>query len=85
MLGVDIEVTDDNDVPMAVARAVHELDENASPWEELSDEKKKKKEGRAKQRLNSEVAAAMTLEMLKERDALDELRVWFQSIKQHLS
>jgi len=85
VLGIDVEVTGDTDVPMAVARAIHELDENASPWEELNDDKKKKKEGRAKQRLNSEVAAIMDLEMLKERGALDELRVWFQSIKQHLS
>ncbi len=81
VLGVEVEVSDENDVPEAVARAIHAREEGAVPWEELSDEKQKKKEGRAKQRLNNEVAAAMTVDRLQERDALDEIREWFGAIK----
>ena len=81
VMGVEIEVTDDNDVPEIVAKAVHELEEETVPWEQLSDEKRKKKQGRAKQRLNHEVAAAMTIDRLCERDALDEIREWFGTIK----
>ncbi len=81
VLDVQVEVSDENDVPEAVARAIHEREEGAAPWEELSDEKRKKKEGRAKQRINNEAAAAMTVDRLRERDALDEIRGWFGAIK----
>jgi len=84
VLGVEVEVHDDNDVPAAVAQAIHEQGGGATSWEQLSDEKRKKKESRAKQRLNSDVSAAMTVEMLKERNAIDEIREWFREIKRHL-
>ena len=81
VMGVAIEVSDENDVPDAVAKAIHEQEEGATPWEQLSDEKRKKKEGRAKKRLNNEVAAAMTVDKLRERNALDEIRGWLSAIK----
>ena len=81
VLGVNIEVSDDNDVPNAVAKAIHENGGSATPWEQLSDEKRKKKESRAKQRLNHEVAAAMTVDLFQERGALDEIFEWFNAIK----
>jgi hypothetical protein len=80
-LGVEVEVSDENDVPEAVARAIHEQEEGAVPWEQLDPNKRKKKESRAKQRLNNEVAAAMTVDRLLGRDALDEIREWFSAIK----
>lgn len=82
VLGVEVEVSDENDVPEAVARAIHEREEGTVPWEQLGAEKRKKKEGRAKQRLNHEVAAAMTVDRLRERNALDEIREWFRAIKE---
>jgi len=81
VLGVEVEVSDENDVPEEVARAIHEQAKDVVPWEQLSDEKRKKKQGRAKQRLNNEVAAAMTVDRLQERNALDEIRKWFSTIK----
>jgi hypothetical protein len=81
VLGVEIEVSDENDVPDALAKAIHEQGGGKTPWEQLSDEKRKKKQGRAKQRLNNEVAAAMTVERLQERGALDEISEWFRAIK----
>ena len=81
VLGVEVEVSDENDVPEAVARAIHEREEGAVPWEQLGAEKRKKKEGRAKQRLNNEVGAAMTVDRFLERNALDEIRRWLRAIK----
>lgn len=81
VLSVKVEVSDDNDVPDTVARAIHEQEEGAAPWEQLSDEKRKKKQSRVKQRLNDEVAAAMTVDRLRERNALDEICEWFRAIK----
>ena len=84
VLGVSIEVSDDNDVPNVVAKAIHERGGGETRWEQLTDEKKKKKENRAKQRLSSEVAAVMTVDQLRERQALDEVREWFGAIKELL-
>lgn len=78
VLQVDVEVNDDNDVPEAVARAIHSKDKNARPWEEV--DAKKKKIDHAKRRLNNEVWAVMTMDMLRERNALDEIRIWFGTI-----
>ncbi len=84
VLGVEVEVTDENDVPEAVARAIHEREEGAVPWEQLSEEKRKKKVGCAKRQLNNKVAAEMTVKWLEERGALDEIREWFITIKQFI-
>jgi len=81
VLGVNVQISDDSDVPEMVARAIHEQGEGAVPWDQLNEEKRRKKETRAKQRLNNEVAAAMTVARLRDRNALDEIREWFRAIK----
>ena len=81
VLGIEVEVTDDNDVPLEVARAAHEVSESQKGWDDLPAEKQRKKKSRAKQRLNREVAQALTIEMLRERGALDEIREWFSAMK----
>lgn len=81
VLGIEIEVSDQNDVSQVVAKTIHEQVGGGTPWQQLTDEKRKKKEGRAKERLNKEVAAAMTVERLRERGALDEIREWFRAIR----
>lgn len=83
-MGVSVKVDDTNDVPMLVARALHERDPNAKSWDELDDDKKRKKCGQAKRRLNEEVAAAMTLDLLRERGGVDEMRGWFKAIDEQL-
>ena len=81
VLGVNVQISDDSDVPEMVARAIHEQGEGAVPWDQLNEEKRRKKETHAKQRLNNEVAAAMTVARLRDRNALDEIREWFRAIK----
>jgi len=82
VLGVRVEVTDDNDVPMEVAKALYEA--KGGSWDELPDKKKEKRESNVKKWLNNEVAAAMTIEMLQERGALEEIRTWLGAIKERL-
>ena len=81
VLGVVVEVSDRNDVPNSVAKAIHEQGGGETPWEQLTEEKRKKKEGRAKKRLNREVAAAMTVDRFRKRQALDEICEWLSAIK----
>ncbi len=79
-LSVRIQVDDDMDVPLAVARSLHEKEPSAIPWDEVADDKKEKKKSRAKHRLNAEAAARMTVPMLDERGATKEIQGWFEAI-----
>jgi len=81
VLGIEVEVTDDNDVSLEVARVTHEIGGSPHAWDELSAEKQAKKKSRAKQRLNGEVAQSLTIEMLRERGALEEIRRWFAAVQ----
>lgn len=81
VLGVEAEVSDESDVPLDVARAVHEKSESETRWEDLPEERKSKKVGQAKRRLNHEVAPTMTADLLKELDAYEEIRSWAQTIR----
>jgi energy-coupling factor transporter ATP-binding protein EcfA2 len=79
---VDVSDWDKDDVPEAVAQALHEQSGAEKAWEELDDETRRKKIGHAKKRLNHDVAKAMTVEMLEERGALSEVLGWFEAISQ---
>jgi putative ATP-dependent endonuclease of OLD family len=75
-----IEVTDDNDVPTLVARAVHEASPAAKPWNEVEDAELRKKCSAAKRRLCSEAAAKMTPELLQHRDPNGDVQGWMVRI-----
>ena len=68
------------DVPQLFAKAVHESSESDVEWEQLTLEKKAKKESRGKSRLNTEYASKMTPELLSRIDADDEVRQWLRAI-----
>lgn len=84
VFNVRVKVTDDNDVPMEVARAEYEANGGSIPWDELPNSHKKRLEGKVKKRLNNDVAAVMTIEMLQERGAVEEIRKWLGAIKKRL-
>ncbi len=79
-LDLIVSFGDFDDVPELVARAIHEASESPKPWEDVDDEDRSKKVSNAKRRLNSVCAAAMTLEMLNERDPTGEVRRWLDLI-----
>lgn len=80
-MGVQVEFGDHCDVPAIVAKAVHEASPDATkPWGELTDNQRRQKVSQAKRRLNEQVAGAMTLVQLLERDPHNEVRSWFDQI-----
>lgn len=81
---VAVDFGDDDDVPMLVAKAVHEKDSFSKTWNESECEKKEKKEQRAKKRLNEEAVKFMTIDMLEERGGLKEVKLWFNEITKRL-
>jgi len=78
---------DFEDVSLLLAQATHEASGSPVAWDDiLSDpEKLKKKEGKAKQRLNNDFASQMTLELLQQCDEANLLVGWLQEIGQTLN
>lgn len=75
VLGIDISITNECDVPNLIARMVHEQN-SAKPWEAVKDEKKKDKEGKVKRKLNNQVVQAMTYNQLCSIDTEKEVEGW---------
>lgn len=82
--GMDVEVTfgDACDVPVIVAKAVHEKAEGAKPWAEVLADGKDlaSKSGRAKKRLNREATSRMTPDRLQVSDAAGDVVGWLRRI-----
>ena len=80
-----IEVTlpatfgDFDDVPQIVAQALHAAS-SPSPWDDLSEEKQKKKISKAKKVINGEAARRMTVVRLNECGGYNEVLAWLQNI-----
>lgn len=77
--GFYIAFSEMDDVPELVAKTQHEQ-ASEQLWEQLSDEKKKKKVSRAKVRLNNEVALRMTYDRLCEMDAGKDVESWLHAL-----
>lgn len=74
-------LADFDDIPSLVAYAVHEMSDSEVSWNDVSDEKKSKKESKAKKRLNRGAVEKMTPELLTEVDPDNEVREWLIAIK----
>ena len=81
----DIEIelntfNDFDDVPLEVAKKVHEASESPHDWNDLSDEKKKKKMSSCKKILNNDVVSRMTYVQYSEVDPNKEVEVFLRRI-----
>lgn len=70
---------DFDDVPSLVAQAVHAAS-STTPWANLEEDKRQKKESKAKRVLNNSAASKMTAARLTECDPHDEVRTWLKII-----
>lgn len=79
---IAVTFTDTCDVPLIVAKAVHESSESSKTWTDIvADEKElRDKVSRAKKRLNRDAAARMTAERLAQKDAAGEISGWLRRI-----
>ena len=84
VLGIDVEIDDNADVPLITARAVHEASESLKTWDEVEQDKRDRKTSRAKRRLCQDVIAQMSREQLRDRDPSGEVESWFQRIREKL-
>ncbi len=73
-----------DDVPSEVAKLVHAASGSETAWDELSDEKKGKKESRVKKALCSRAARHMTPALLDNVDQDGDVRSWLKTIADSL-
>lgn len=83
MEGIVVAFTDNCDVPLKVAEAIHIKSGSSKPWADvLTDEKTlDKKISNAKKRLNRDAASQMTPERLAHMDAVGEVAGWLKRIR----
>ena len=56
--------------------------DSTKPWSEVTDKKKSEKIGRFKKQINMEYSKKLTKCMLEEMEVFDEVKEWFNSIKE---
>ncbi len=82
--GFRIEISDTTDVPTLLADHIHKADANAQPWEDIGEEKKKKKIQGVKRRLNQNAARKMTYEQIMAADKYNEIQKWLVEVRNKL-
>jgi putative ATP-dependent endonuclease of the OLD family len=82
MPGITVTFTDTCDLPLMVAKSVHELSGSAKPWADVLTDPKDLgyKVSSAKKRLNRDAAAKMTSARLAQSDGNGELLGWLKKI-----
>lgn len=73
-----------DDVPVMVAKVVHEASESTLNWDDLDEKKQGKKESKAKKRLNRGGVSNMTMARLDKADPDGEVLIWLREISKHL-
>ncbi len=76
-LGVSVRFGDFDDVPDVVAEQLHILNGGTDSWAGIDSDRKRKKVSRAKRRLNTEAAQAMSVPRLDAMDPAGDVRQWF--------
>ena len=77
--GIEVAITDDDNVPELVARKVNEQQESGVAWDELPARVRKQLCYKAKRWLNTRAVDRMTAARLAERDG-GEVRAWLATI-----
>ncbi len=75
---------DFDNVPIIVAKAIHDNSESTTAWDDVTDKNRSKKESNAKKRLNRGAVDNMTAHRLTEIDPSNEVRGWLRKISMHL-
>lgn len=87
--GMKVSVTfgDMCDVPLIVAKSVHESSASQKPWVDILADSKElsDKINRAKKRLNRDATAQMTFARLQQSDSVGEISAWLKKIHSMLA
>ena len=82
---IAITIDDHSDIPELIAEARHNQRNPANPWASQPSRYKEKCMGFVKKHLNTQTAGNMTIAVLQQRNAFDEVNNWFEQIKKRLN
>ena len=85
VLNIQVDIQDDTDVPMEVARKIHEESPGTEAWANLPMEKKKEKMKAVKIRLNTLIVDRMSIDQIRQMDNYGELERWKGAILERTS
>lgn len=80
-LGLQANFAPFDDVPREVARLVHQASGSPKAWDHLTEDKKDKKESKAKRMLCARATKYMTKRLLDETDPDRDLLGWFEDMR----
>ena len=87
-IGIEIrekEIQDDTDVPVLVAKKVHQAGDGQGEWSDLNEKKRKDKESQVKKVLNESAIKKMTEKQLREVGGWEEIEKWMDAIEKVLN
>lgn len=82
---IAITIDDHSDIPELIAEARHNQRNPANPWASQPSRYKEKCMSFVKKHLNTRTAGNMTIAVLQQRNAFDEVNNWFEEIKKRLN
>jgi len=82
---IAITIDDNSDIPELIAAARHNQRHPANAWASQPSRYKEKCMGFVKKHLNTQTAGNMTIAVLQQRNAFDEVNNWFEEIKKRLN
>ena len=77
----DVETWKSVDVPEVYAKYKHMNSESHNSWEELKEDKIKKKVFQAKVKINTELVEMVNKEILVKYKLYDKIKGWFETIR----
>jgi putative ATP-dependent endonuclease of OLD family len=80
--GMEVKIVfgDMCDVPLLVAKSIHEASGSPKPWSDVASKDLSKKTSQAKRRLNTVATSKMTVVRLQETDPAGEISGWLRKI-----
>lgn len=82
---ISIIIDDNSDIPDIIAKARHDARNPGKPWSSQGKRYRDKCTGFVKKHLNSQTASQITVEILQQRNAFEEIKNWYEEIKKRLN
>jgi len=81
---ITITIDDESDIPTSIAKLRHLKRNPNKPWEQQGKNYKDRCSSFVKKHLNGKTSSGITIETLKQRNAFDEVKSWFDEIKKRI-
>lgn len=82
---IAVTIDDNSDIPAVIAEARHSLRHPTRAWATQPTRYKEKCMGFVKKHLNTQTSSQITVAVLQQRNAFDEVNNWFEEIKKRLN